>query len=65
MTALPFSLCSSSSSVLLRPGDFAEFEISSETVAICCFSALQTARGFHGATKGKFQPGLAFQPAFT
>ena len=64
MTALPFCHCYFSSSVLLRLGDFVDFEISSEAIAICCFSAFQTG-GFHGATKGKFQPGLAFQPAFT
>ena len=54
-----------SSSVLLRLGDFVGLEIPSEAVAICCFSALQTAGRFHGATKGKSQLGLAFQPAFT
>ena len=65
MTARPFCLCSFSSSVLLRLGDFAGFEMSSEAAAIRCFSALQTTGGFHGAIKRKSQPGLAFQPAFT
>ena len=65
MTARPFCLCSISSSVLLRLGDFAGFEMSSDAVVIRCFSALQTTGRFHGATKGKSQPGVAFQPAFT
>ena len=65
MTAFPFCLRFFSSSVLLRLGDFVGFEIPSEAVAICCFSALQTAGRFHGAMKGKSQLGLAFQPAFS
>ena len=65
MTAFPFCFCFFSSSVLLRLGDFVGFDIPSEAVAICCFSPLQAAGRFHGATKGKSQLGLAFQPAFT
>ena len=64
MTALHFVfVLSHKLYVLLRVGDFIGFEISSEAVAICCFSALQTAGGFHGATKGNSQSRLAFQPA--
>ena len=49
----------------LRLGDFIGLKISTEAVAICCFPTLQTAGGFHDVTKGKSQPGLACQPAFT
>ena len=51
--------------VQLRVGHFIGFQISEEAVAICCFSALQTAGGLHNVAKGKSQPGLACQPAFT
>ena len=60
-----FVLVLSYLSLQLRLRDFVGFQISTEAVAICCFSTLQTAGGFHDVTKRKSLPGLACQPAFT